>query len=68
MTAQPGTVVDFPDEEGRALVAGNYGVEIKGDVPADVEPAAPVVEEVAAVAPPENAARRIGRPRGRHIT
>jgi hypothetical protein len=62
MSAQPGSVVEFSDAEGRELIAGRYGVLVP-DTPTATQniPAAAPGEENASVAPPENAARRTGR-------
>jgi hypothetical protein len=61
---QVGQTLDVSEKEARDLIDGHYAVAV--EVPAvreaaPVAPAAPDIEETAAVAPPENAARRTGR-------
>lgn len=55
VTAQPGSTIDVSDEEGKSLVDGGYGIEVKEESSAPA--AAP---ETAAVEAPENASGRTG--------
>lgn len=59
LTAQPGSVIDVGDEEGRQLIEGRYGIEIPetaAEAPATPETAP--AETAEAPAAPETAARK----------
>lgn len=58
LTAQPGSVIDVSEAEGKELLAGRFGVAID---------TAPAAEETAATGAPENAARRTGRGKPRTV-
>lgn len=56
---QPGEVLDLPDPEARALIAGEYAELVESAVDAPAETAvAPLTAETAALAPPQVRRRR----------
>lgn len=60
VSAQPGSVIDVSDEEGRQLIAGKCGVEVSEKDPIESE-TAPAIETAEAAPAPETAAVRTGR-------
>lgn len=54
LTAQPGSVIDVSDEEGKQLVAGRFGIVVEDTSAAPAFPEAPATAaETAAIAAPE---------------
>ena len=63
-TCTPGNTIDVPDDEARALIEGRYAEAV--DTPVWSRPVKIEAEiEAAVVEPPEHAAVRATRPRGR---